>query len=59
MYQIHFFNNPPQQPACILISFLSFGQDITQSVTGRVKDITSGAALVSASVSVFEKDKLI
>lgn len=44
---------------CILISFLSFGQDITQSVTGRVKDITSGAALVNASVSVFEKDKLI
>ncbi|MEQ1588093.1 MAG: hypothetical protein ABL895_19585, partial [Cyclobacteriaceae bacterium] len=43
----------------IFISFLSPGQDITQSVSGRVKDVTSGAALVSASVSVFEKDKLI
>jgi len=44
---------------CIFISFFSLGQEITQSVSGRVKDVTSGAALVSASVSVYERDILI
>ena len=43
----------------VFISFFTVGQDITQSVSGKVKDITSGAALVSASVSVYEKDNLI
>ncbi len=43
----------------IFLSGFSFAQEITQSVTGRIKDKTTGVALSGASISVFEKDKLI
>jgi len=41
------------------ITFFSLGQDLTQVVTGRVKDVSTGAALKSASVSLFQHDNLI
>jgi hypothetical protein len=43
--------------SCFYIS--AQAQDITQTVTGRVKDATINSSLPGANVSIFEKDKLI
>jgi hypothetical protein len=43
--------------SCFYIS--AHAQDITQTVTGRVKDATINSSLPGANVSIFEKDKLI
>ena len=48
----------------LLLFVLSFvfqakAQEITQTVTGKVKDATINSSLPGANVSIFEKDKLI
>ncbi|MBK8291710.1 MAG: carboxypeptidase-like regulatory domain-containing protein [Flammeovirgaceae bacterium] len=40
-------------------TFLLQGQDITQSVTGKVKDISTFTELAGASISIFSGSELI